>query len=384
MTDDKRSIERRLEALLEASTGTSRFTSVIFKIAAILGFLLTIVAAVGCVMMLMKSGTAEDDVKTVKSQAVKYKEWLERAIQDNRSRSEELDILVKELETVKASVKDYKNKTDEMKIKIDTMQENIGKVNKTLEEVTKDRDVQKQLNGELNKEKEQLDKDFANMTHYVHDLNTTFTHADEILDLWKIGTGVGLLGVGIGGFMEINAHVSVWEREEQIRAAQQHERDFHLMAPGFENYTFLSRSLGAETKRETCFQNGQKADLKACENASPTLTTITTTTGYRFSVFLSIPFKSEPGQFADARSFAVSSNHGAMAKLKDVDHALVMDNTHLIQFGKTGITIALSGENGTAKGDSYDVPAPYHNENFFHNGTSFFISEIKIQKLHFT
>ncbi len=383
MTDDKREIEKRLKALIDVSSAPPRCTSKIFKVMSIIGFLVFLGSAVLCFMAWRNWQVAKDD-KMRYTEELKYNNReLGRTEEDAKTLRVLLSETVAELEKVEKDVNSAKADNDALKKKIEVLKANIANATTTYRTIGAKRDELKTKNDQLSAEDKTLTEELNKVSARAKELNVTYQSETTALNAWKIGSCIGLGVLVAEGMESAWAHSRYWRLLLEQQPAEQLKAAFPKVSAGFEDYTFLTRSNGGSVSRTTCFHNGGKQDLQSCTNAYPTLTTVTTKTGFRFSVLLTIPWRVDNGHYADEGSLGISANHGAAAKIRaeDKEYAIIVDNNSLFNFGRDNIVISTDGKTGTARASSYSIPTEYNNENFFLTGTSFEVSDIKVERL---
>ena len=384
--EDKREIERRLQALIEISGAPPRCSSTIFKVATVIGFILFCAVAAGSLFVWVKWENSKTETKIVVNDKVQNEKRLAQSKETLKAMRQVLDDTVAQLSKVRTEVADYTKKIDEIKHKTEEMEKSVADMTKALETATKERDQAKIINTNLRSEDQKLTEQVQTMKREIETLNNTAKRDREVLNIWKIGSNAGLLFTAITGLIDINGRVSLINKKEDYRVLEEKSRAFPSLAPVFENYAYWAHSEKFTIRREVCFHNGQKADLQKCVNMSPTLTTITTRNGFVFSILLTIAWRTDLGTYADDKSMVLSANHAKSAIIKDQysKSAFIVKPSTLMEFGNEGIMILLDGKNGTANAGAYNVPSPYAADNFLETkSASFDVLDIKVERITF-
>ena len=381
MVEDKREIERRLQALIDSSNSPPSCSSTTFKVVAIISMVVLLGVLVGGAVIYLKWNTANSDLKNTRDNNKNGRSNLEKAKEDLKT----LQLEYKNLEAILNEQKDsHKKLTDnieDLKKKISALEVDIADTKKMLEDATKERDQLKQVHDGLKAENDKLTKDFIRLTYELEELNHTLKSNTTRLDEWKIGSGIALLVGAIGSLEDIFTHATAWRIQNELKTAEVQKLAFGNLSNGAGNYELMKRLSQSTVSRTVCFHNAPKANLTNCKGLRPTITTIITTTGYRFAYLLNVEWPTTNGDHADDTATAISDNHGAIAKLKDIRSAIILNDNYMLEFGTTGIKIANDGKSGTAQGDSFIIPSGFDKDHFFHNGTQFNITDIKIERI---
>jgi len=384
MKYSKNDIESRLKNLIEESedkqTGSC---SLICKILSVVGFIIFVVGVPAALYIGLEWNNSVVNYNEVDNN---YKE-LEENLAKNRTESkrlkEELEKYEVELENIKEDIKNTTNSTEEIKKNITEIDKKIAEVKANLTNYTTERDKLKSTNDELKSKNDIVSKELANLEETLKKLNSTLTSNYNSKMIWQIVSGAGIFFTAVGASIDTYLHLRRSKIEIDAQRGKQYSEDYKSVVLGFENFVFLNRIDRKIKELKQCFYNGNKKDLEKCKGIKRPLISISTNSGYYFSIYLEIPWEANEGSYDDPNSVIISANHAAIAKITSSGkNALTIRSETLMEFGNSGIVISLDGKSGTAIASAYNVPDPHNKDNFL-NGKSpqFDIAYIKIEDI---
>eukprot|EP00830_Metopus_es_P013822 TRINITY_DN3485_c0_g1_i2.p1 TRINITY_DN3485_c0_g1~~TRINITY_DN3485_c0_g1_i2.p1 ORF type:complete len:343 (-),score=91.72 TRINITY_DN3485_c0_g1_i2:14-1042(-) len=282
-----------------------------------------------------------------------------------------------ELESERKVLKDLIEKEANLSKKFHEKELEFAEVKKSLDETTKERDEYKKQNGILKDDNEKMTKDIKNITAEIEGMKHKIKMDDEEIGVIKIATyAIGGVFV-LGTIDDALAHYQLWNIQAEIKKIYPYIAGFDQMSQAYENYELVTWHYKQSLTRSQCFSGFDRNMLEACKDKKPTITTITTSDGYRFGCVLNEGWLINLGKMNDPKAFTFSDAHGVIAKIEDAQNAMIVDPNYLLQFGNGDIQIASSGA-GKINGKSYHIPYPFSNSTFYINGTTFHASSITI------
>ena len=357
--------------------------SIIYKIFAIVGFLLVGGTAAFAVLNWMKWESNKKDYNSLEKKVigekinlVYYQDVYKNLTKDYEEANKQLKKLKDQNHQMNEKIKDIKNKTV-------NIEKRLKEIRVTLEKVTKERDDEKAKYNSVKQIFDKLQKELRNLTSVMKELNDTLIKERHAVNTWKIISGISFGLVCIETIADIGFRYLVINEEHHLIRNKQRALDYHAAASGFETYAYLTREINKTVARTVCFHNGAKKDLSRCANQKPVLISINTYGGFTFGIFLSIGWMNNEGTYNDEGSFIISANHNETAVItkEASSKALTITKDTLMEFGNNGIVISLDGKNGTAKANGYHIPAKYSAENFLSGNATFDIADIKIEHI---
>jgi len=375
-------IEKRLAELAVDSNKSSFWTKLSVKIIIIVSWLMLAAAAAGCIYLYIIWSTNTTDVNDYNYKTEKSKSDLvaaRRLQNDLVYKSGNLSI---DIQNAKQNVTDARKIVADYNEKIKNITNEINDISKTLHETEQERDTLKTQHDHLIEEDQKLQKEKLNVTHFWNEYSEKLKSAVRNLTAWKLGSGFGFFAGALLGINDFTTNSKLAEKREELNQTTHMEKAFSKLSSQFENYIFTLHEKQNKIKRTECSRGVSKKDLEKCNGKSPTLTTVMTTTGFRFSVFLTIPWTTTEGKHNDPAAMAFADNHAEAVTIKPDHPAFIVSPNTLVQFGNTDIVINLEGAGHTSV-DSFNLPSGYDKDYFFAEGPKFSVYDMIVEHIEF-
>ncbi len=323
----------------------------------------------------------DSDYSTAKSENERVVKELNQLTANITAIKAEINEKSKELETEQKTLKELKEEHANKSNSYHQLEEQLGKIKSDLDATVKERDMYKDENEKLVEKNKKTQEQVHNLTNEVNTMHHQVKLSEEESNIFKYATFAvgGVLGVGITD--SILTHIKLADVESKLAKLHQYRAGFEKLAAGFENYELLQWKYGKTVHRETCFSGDSKTDLEKCNDKGPTITTISTTDGYKFGAVLFQPWKSIDGPFEDSKAYTFSDNLGETTTINDPKHARVVREDNFLQFGEGDIEIERVPKKGKAHGKTYTVPHPYTDTTFYYNGTEYPVDKILVETI---
>ena len=355
-----------------------------FRILVVFSWLILLIIAIMCIYTGASWSSTSSEVESFNNRIQKNKIGLDKTLQEKQNLLNKLSNITDELSKTRQESSEWKAKNGEIQGKIDTITKDIANLENSLKDVQRDLEQVKGIHSGLVNEDNRLQKELSDATKTLEEVKAQFTLVSKTLAKWKMASGFGFIGTAFFALYDFSVNARLWQSREELNQTQAMQQAFPLLSPKFENYAFWKSTVSASVHRTECFRGRNKADLKRCVGQAPTLTTITTNSGYKFGVLLTMPWTTDYGGYEDTKAFAFSDNHAEIAQVKKDESSFVVNAQTLIQFGKSDIVISLDGRTGTARAESFNIPSGYNRDYFFHNGYQFSVKEVVVEVITFS
>lgn len=379
--------EKQILALFDAPSQPSPpcDKAILYKVLTVL-FIVLIVGGTGSFLLAYYKWTTENDqISDTHRKTAEANKGIIVTQQHAEELKKEYDGLVVELNKIEVDIKNVTNINNDIEKKIQELKKEIDELNRKIAAVQKEKDAAIKETGKLKNETVRLDAEIKKVTAALeevkHYLKLNITKIGE----YKAATAAGLVVSILGLVDELSTYSKMWHLEYELKKQTQFKDAMRPLSYAYESYQFLQHTSHAPIARKACFHGFIKKDLEKCVGLPPPLIiTITTTTGFRFGVVLSINWQIHNGSYNDAKAYAFSDNHADIALINDAAHALVVNTSALLQFGTRDIVLSQDGRTGHAYGASYAIPNKYEKDKFFHNGEHFEVEDIMIEEVNLT
>jgi len=322
--------------------------------------------------------TSESDYDSAKKENTnimdQYRE-VNRTIQNLRI---EIQNKENDLNSEKSTLQKLKEEQQNLSNSLHEKEVEFGNLKEKLQSTIHERDNYKTENAKLVEKNKKTQEEIQTLEKQVTEMAHEVKQSAEESGVFRISTYVVGAAVLAGAADNIWTHVALSSVNSQLAKIKQYQYGFTRLCEAFENYQILKWKYHYDIKRETCFSGIIRDDLKHCNDKGPTITTITTTDGYKFGAVLYTKWTDVNGHYKDPKAFTFSSILGLTAPIKTDATAFIVDSNKLIEFGDGDISVDIHGSTGTVSQKSYNIPHPYTNVTFYYNGTTFGVQNIHI------
>jgi len=376
MAESRASIEQRLSQLVQDSAQKSYCERIPVKIFVIVTWILLAGAVGVCGYYTTGWLMANNDLESHKGKIQEEKDKISHLQKLINSSSTELSKKREELGQLERIIK---NCTENITIIEQTIRQIESTINRTNNEIN-ETEALLRSEGErrvkLQEEDKKAEKELENVTKLANETKTQHLAVAKQLSSWKLLSGIGFFGTALSALGGLTLTGELTSATRSIGHNKIIKSSFDKVAEERENYVFLSREKKSAVDRTVCFQWKKRGKVSDCYGIHDLITTVATSTGYRFSIVTTVAWKAET--VIDKEAYAFSHYLGETAKVRSGRNIQIKASDTLLSFGDKDIILDLQKGKGTSISSSFGGS---DGKEFFCPEADFLFDEVIVERI---